>query len=48
MGKVIFMVSIKISGIAIAIFYFTGSNLVSSLTSKPRELDRFRPCFHAY
>ncbi len=24
------------------------SKLVSSLTSKPRELDRFRPCFYAY
>ena len=33
------------------IFYFrlwVYIKLVSSLTSKPRELDRFRPCFYAY
>jgi hypothetical protein len=48
----------KISGpivVPIAIFYLTFKifslglkKLVSSLTSKPRELDRFRPCFNAY
>ena len=47
MGKVVPIILKLTVPIMVKIFSL-GSKLVSSLTSKPRELDRFRPYFHAY
>ena len=49
MGKVVLIIlKLKLTFRSWSKILSLGSKLVSSLTSKPRELDRFRPYFHAY